>query len=398
MTHLLPPPLGEGRGAGVAALALALCCSFAQAAPFIPKSDSEVVEKLPGNSDPAVRGVESLRRQLAARPADNALRLDIAERYFGLAMAQGDPRYVGYAFAALTPLDAKPPADARYWLVRGQLQQYSHDFEGALKSLERSSELDAKNPAPIAWRAAIRMVQARYGDALRECEKLGPVGDKLYAQGCEAYVQASSGQLQQAYDGLRAAFSSTEHVDPGIALWLHTRLAEMAIRLQHGDEAEDHFKAGLQQGVTDQFLLGAYADFLIDRKRPQEALKLLAGWERSDVLLLRLALAGKAANDARAGDWARQLRERFDAAAQRGDRLHEQEAARFALDVEGKPADALALAKRNYEVQKEPRDAEILLRAAAAAKQPDAARPALEWLRESHYQDPRLEQLAGALK
>ena len=398
MTHLIPPPPGRGLGGGIAALALALCGSFAQAAPFTPKSDSEVVEKLPGNSDPAVRGVESLRRQLAARPDDNTLRLDIAERYFGLAMAQGDPRYVGYAFAALAPLDAKPPSDARYWLVRGQLQQYSHDFDGALKSLDKSSELDPMNPAPPAWRAAIRMVQARYGDALRECEKLATIGDKLYAQGCEAYVQASSGQLQQAYDGLRAAFASTEHVDPGIALWLHTRLAEMAIRLQHWDEAEDHFKAGLQQGLTDQFLLGAYADFLIERQRPKEALKLLAGWERSDVLLLRLALAGKAANDPRASDWAKQLRERFDAAAQRGDRLHEQEAARFALDIEGKPAEALALAKRNYEVQKEPRDAEILLRAAAAARQTDAARPALEWLRESHYQDPHIEQLAGALK
>jgi hypothetical protein len=187
-------------------------------------------------------------------------------------------------------------------------------------------------------------------------------------------------------------------VDPGIAVWLHTRLAEMALRLQRWNDAEQHFRAALRQGVIDQFALGAYADFLLLRNRPKEVVTLLEGWERSDVLLLRLALAGKAAGDPRAADWARQLRDRFDAAARRGDRLHEQEAARFALDIEGRPAEALALAQRNYETQKEPRDAEILMRAAAAAKQPAAAKPAVAWLKASGYEDAHLEQLAKELE
>jgi hypothetical protein len=171
----------------------------------------------------------------------------------------------------------------------------------------------------------------------------------------------------------------------------------MAQRLGDAPAAERHYKAALAQGVTDQFLLGAYADFLLDAKRPAEALKLLAGWERSDVLLLRLALAGKATGDRRAADWAAQLRDRFAAAAQRGDRLHEQEAARFALDVEGDTAKALQLASANYQVQKEPRDAHILLRTALAAKTPEAARPALDWLAASHYEDPALAALAQQL-
>jgi hypothetical protein len=98
-----------------------------------------------------------------------------------------------------------------------------------------------------------------------------------------------------------------------------------------------------------------------------------------------------------AADWADQLRDRFAAAALRGDRLHEQEAARFSLDVEGQPAAALKLASSNYEVQKEPRDAWILLRAAVAAKQPQAAKPALDWLASSRYEDPVLQALAAQL-
>jgi hypothetical protein len=149
--------------------------------------------------------------------------------------------------------------------------------------------------------------------------------------------------------------------------------------------------------VTDQFLLGAYSDFLLQQKRPAEVVKLLADWERSDILLLRLALAGKVANDSRAKSWADQLRDRFDAAAQRGDRLHEQEAARFELDVESQPQKALDYASRNYTQQKEPRDAEILMRAALAANAPKAAEPALAWLKSSNYEDPPMASLAAQL-
>ena len=380
----------------VALLAL-LAALHAQAAPFTPAADAEVVERLPGATDPAARGVASLRKQLAAKPDDNALRLEIARRYFDLAMAQGDPRYVGYAQAAIAPLAQAAANDARYWLVRGQLEQYGHDFAGAVASLNKASQLDPANAEPVSWRAAIAMVQARYPDAARECERLAALTQPLFAQGCAAYVQAATGGLQPAYDALQRAAGAAPRAEPGLVLWVQTRLAEMAMRLQRWDAAEQHFKLALRQALTDQFLLGAYADFLLERKRPAEALQLLAGWERSDVLLLRLALAGKAAGDPRAADWTQQLRERFAAAAQRGDRLHEQEAARFALEVEGDAARALALAQHNYEVQKEPRDAELLLRTALAAKQPKAAQPALEWLQASRYEDPRLAQLARQL-
>lgn len=368
------------------------------AAPFTPSSDSEVVEKLPATSnDPSLRRVDSLRKQLAARPQDVDLRLEIARRYFDLAMAQGDPRYVGYATAAIGPLDKLAPSNAGYWLIKGQLQQFSHDFPGALASLKKASELEPDAPGPIAWRAAIDMVQADYASALAECRQLEPLVHPLYAQSCTAYVDATTGHLQAAYDSLQKNLADANDIPAELRLWVQTRLAEMAIRLQRQGEAERDFKAALATGVTDQFLLGAYSDFLLQQKRPAEVIKLLAEWERSDILLLRLALAGKAAGDSRATDWANQLRDRFDAAAQRGDRLHEQEAARFELDVEGRPQKALDYASRNYTQQKEPRDAEILMRAALAANAPKAAEPALAWLKQNNYEDPHMAALAAQL-
>ncbi|TFZ09015.1 hypothetical protein EZ216_02980 [Ramlibacter humi] len=375
-----------------------LCsCAGAFAAPFTPKSDDEVVERLPLAADPSARRVEAMRRQLASRPQDRALRVEIARRHFELAMAQGDPRFVGYAFADLAPMAKDAGADAGYWLVLGQLQQYSHDFATALESLARAATLAPQDPQPVAWRAAILMVQARYAEADAECERLAALAEPLFATGCAAYVQAATGALRPAYEKLSAAAAATPRAAPELQLWVQTRLAEMALRLGGDAAAEKHFRAALAQGITDQFLLGAYADFLIDRKRPAEALKLLAGWERSDVLLLRLALAGKAASDAKAADWASQLKERFAEAAQRGDRLHEQEAARFALDVQGQPDEALRLATSNWQQQKEPRDAQVLMRTALAARQPAAAKPALDWLAASRYEDPQLQDLAKQL-
>ena len=389
---------------------LVACLSLAQAAPYTPTSDAMVVESLPGRaSDPALKRVDSLRKQLAARPDDAGLRVEIARRYFDMAMAQGDPRYVGYASAAITPLakaaslnsnsstSVNTSTQADYALVLGLIQQFSHEFEPALASLAKASQLNPQSPEPLLWRSAIFMVQARYPEASAECQRALPLAEPLVGAGCSAYVDATTGQLDAAYAKLLAAVAAAPQAAPELLLWQATRLAEMAWRLGRFDTAEGHFKSALKQGVTDQFLLGAYADFLLARQRPMEVIRLLADWERSDILLLRLALAGKTTGDKRSIDWATQLRDRFVAAALRGDRLHEQEAARFELDIEGNAGRALKLANANYKIQKEPRDAEILMRAAIAAQQAQTAQVAMDWLRTSRYQDPALQALAGQL-
>ena len=387
----------------------ALVAASSHAAPYTPTSDAQVIERLPGRaSDPATRRVESLRKQLAARPDDAALRVDIARRYFDMAMAQGDPRYVGYATGALAPLASlaktapqDPGLTAAYYQVRGMLEQFTHAFEPALASLAKASALDPTSAEPLLWRSAIFMVQARYGDASGECAKLKPIAAPLVAIGCAAYADSShNGGLAAAYAVLAAAVNTYGNSAAELLMWQYTRLAEMAWRLQNLEAAEGYYKSALKLGITDQFLLGSYADFLLFKKRPTEVLQLLADWERSDVLLLRLALAAKDSGDARAANFASQLRARFADAAQRGDRLHEQEAARFELDIALNPKKALLLADANYSSQKEPRDAEILMRAAvhpANATAVKQARPALAWWRLTGYEDPVIADLAKQL-
>src|SRR5204863_8055413 len=153
---------------------------------------------------------------------------------------------------------------------------------------------------------------------------------------------------------------------PAEKVWVQTRLAELALRTGDAARAERHFRAALGERVDDQFLLGAWSDFLLDRGRPAEVVPLLERWTRSDILLLRLALAEQALGLPAAKEHIAALQARFDAAALRGDKLHQQEEARFNLYLRGDPARAVALSQENWKLQREPRDARILFEAAIA--------------------------------
>ncbi len=65
----------------------------------------------------------------------------------------------------------------------------------------------------------------------------------------------------------------------------------MATRLGLSADAEEHFRAALALEGRDSYLLGAYADFLLDQKRPEEVIEILKGEDPVHDLLLRRALA-----------------------------------------------------------------------------------------------------------
>ncbi len=383
----------------VLVLVCALGTGAAQAAPYTPQSDNEVLERLPFKASAAEgRELRQLRRALAEQPQNIDRALALARRYFDLASAEGDPRYVGYAEAAIRPWSntAEPPV--AILVMRALLRQYRHEFDAALGDLARAAERDPGNAELWSWRSAILLVQADYPGARAACDQLAPLASALLATACTTAVDGLTGKSAEAYAELSKALARRPDADPDLKLWIQTRLAEMALRQGKDELAERHFKAGLALGVTDGFILAAYADFLLDHNRPAEVVPMLKDWERSDVLLLRLALAEQAAKLPSAPAHSAMMKERFDASAMRGDKLHQQEEARFHLYLQGDAPGALRLAAENYRLQREPRDARILMEAALAAKQYAAAQPAIEWLSASGYEDPLYAKLAQQLK
>jgi hypothetical protein len=76
----------------------------AAAAPFIPQSDQQVLERLPfAASDPVMHELRALSDRLKGQPDNLPLALGLARRYLELCRVTGDPRYADYAQAALAP-------------------------------------------------------------------------------------------------------------------------------------------------------------------------------------------------------------------------------------------------------------------------------------------------------
>ena len=368
------------------------------AAPRIPGSDAEVLERLPVKpNDPAMREIRELRSSLASDPQNLERAIRLARRYFAQAMAQGDPRYVGYAQAALKPWWDLPDPPTQVLVMRATLIQYRHDFAGALADLARAVERDPADVRAWSLRAVIHLVQAEYAESRRDCAKLAPLVEQVIAVGCIAFIDGMTGRAREALDALNRTLEKGGDASPEQKLWLLVRLAEMAWRLDDARLAEQYFKRALALDITDGFLLAAYADFLLDYQRPQEVIALLKDWTLADPLLLRLALAEQAVNAKSAREHQATLADRYAAARLRGDTTHEQEESRFSLQMSKRPEEALRLAQSNWRIQKEPRDARVLLEAAVALRRPQEAQPVLDWMEQTHIEDWYLRRLAGEI-
>jgi predicted Zn-dependent protease len=242
-------------------------------------------------------------------------------------------------------------------------------------------------------------VRGDYAGATASCARVSALATQLAAMACIANVASVTGRAAGAFALLETTLRRSGSADPGLVAWALTLLAETAARRGDAADAEAHFREALRLNPRDSYLLGAYADFLLDQRRPREALRLVRGQDRIDALLLRHALAlcqlpGET-GDLRTA--AEELGARFGAAMQRGDSVHQREQARFELYLRGDAAAALALARRNWMVQKEPADMRILLEAALAARDRKAAAPVLAWIRSHGVEDVALARLAGRL-
>jgi Tfp pilus assembly protein PilF len=394
------PKIIVGPRKALAVLALVGTCLMPvdlPAAPRLPTDPAEVLERLPLRpGDATVRELAELRAAVtrAAReaPADPLPATKLAGRYYDLAIARGDPRYIGYADAVMAPFVRSQ--DPAVLTVRGQLRQYRHDFDGALADFAGALAADPQFALAHAWRGAIYLVQADYAAAKAECEALRALDRATLYGGCIGLARAYGGQLEAGAAALQRALDETR--DPGNRLWLLTRLGEVAAWRGQPDKAEKHFRAALSLGIDDGYLLAAWSDFLLDQRRPEEVVKWLASWEASDGLLLRLALAETALALPAAKAHVQALADRFAAAKVRGDTTHRAEEARYRLHLEGNAAAALALAAANYQVQREPRDARVLLEAAIAANDAAAAQPARDWLQSSGFEGAQMRQLGAA--
>ena len=382
-----------------ALFAIVACASgIAAATPYIPADGNKVVEHLPTRTDPVQRELRALRAAASANPGDVRSAALLARRYIEQARVEGDPRYLGYAQAALGPWWHQPTPPDAILVLRATLRQSTHHFKEALDDLGIVVRNDTNNAQAWITRATVLTVLGEYTSAKASCMRLYSRAPELVVQTCLSGVGSISGQARASYDGLKQALARSPDAEPDIRIWTITLLAEMAVRLGDTAAAQDWFKQAMAFEEPDSYLLAAYSDFLLDQQRAPEVVRLLKDKTRIDSLLLRYAIALKATN---APDAARQrdaLTQRFDAAMLRGDTVHQREQARFELALRGDAKAAVRLAKLNWAVQKEPADLRILAECAAASGDAEATALVRDWIKRIKPEDATIAAPLRTLK
>jgi len=366
--------------------------------PYRPTDDTQVLERLSFKaSDPVSRELDSLRTDLRRNPRNLESAVKLATRYIEQGRSEGDPRFLGQAQAVLSLWWNEPTPPTAALLLRATIRQNAHEFNEALADLDQVLTVQPTNAQAWLTKASILQVQARYDEARRTCQRLARLAASHVLLGCLGDIAGVTGQSAKSRELLRAVLS-----DSGLAgreqIWIATILAETAARTGAIREAEESFSEAFKVGIKDQYLLGAYADFLLDHRRYQDVISLLQSETKADGLLLRLALAEQALKLPTFQNHTAELAARFAAGRDRGTTVHVREEARFTLALLHDAERALPLAQANWNVQREPTDARILLESALAAGNSSAAQPVLDWMKKTRVEDFHLQQLAKQIQ
>ena len=358
------------------ALIALLLIGAAQAVPWQPRSDQEIVQRL--DSTGSERSAQrALQRRLAKSPQHEPSVLRLAGQWLAQAREQGDARFAGRALAVLQPFgEAPPPAVA---VLRATLLQHLHQFDAAAGLLEQTLRREPALPQAWLLLASVRRTQARLADSDAACQGLAAAGAALHAAACRLENAGLRDPFQPlaSWDRLLAS----ERLDAPTRAWLLASKAEQAQRAGDAAASEAAWRAALAQH-DEAYTRCQLADLLQAQGRHAEGLALLMPLPASDAVAVRRAALAQALGHPQATAWAAEFEERFrqsrerQAAAPQETAAHLREQAQFALWVRQRPEQAQRLARANLGLQREPIDLLLLAQAGAAA---EAAQLARQW-------------------
>ncbi len=109
----------------------------ARAAPFIPTTNSMVLEQVPDAHDASGRMLRQMNAQLSQNRRDRVLAERVARLDIEQSRKLGDPRFLGRAEAALAPWPMGPRTPSQVLLLRAVILQSNHDFASSIAALQR---------------------------------------------------------------------------------------------------------------------------------------------------------------------------------------------------------------------------------------------------------------------
>lgn len=391
---------------GVAALltgaALALAVSATAAAstaggttPFRPTDPAFVVAVLPGGSS---RARDASARQLELSRSDPQLAAQLAGELLEQARLSAQPQLYGRAESVLAPWIARPTVPAPLLILEANILQQRHEFAAAIALADRAIAQDPRSGHARLMRANVHIVTGAYEHARPDCAWLLGSGEQWTGSVCIAQVLGSTGQLERARALLeRLMAGDAAGPTAEVLAWTLSVRADLALRAGALPEAQDLLMRAVALAPASDYTRLALADVLIARNQLAEAVNILDTTRPSVGVLLRRAIAQSRIDAGHTPDSLAELEERLNVSAQRGERTHLREETRLALEFPHDGADgrqaALALARDNFNVQRETEDIRLFARAVVVTRDPAALATLKEWLQHSRYEDIVVDQL-----
>ena len=361
----------------IALLAIAMPAAAQRPPRVIPEQGDALVGRLPRG----YAGLEPVAN--ATTPSNSTTSTDADIMRIGsllqAASMTGDTRLVARADALLArqPMQSDNPDVLR---LRAYSAQHRHDFSGALRLLDRLIEVQPRNASARLSRAEVQLVQGRIDKARADCRALALGIDADTGLLCAASLALRTGGYAEAsalLDRLINQFKPTD-TRRGFALLARAEVAGRA-----GDaEADARYRAAVAASPSDIRTRVSYARYLRRVGRNADVEQVLAGSEQSDTAQLQRTLAAVAGKRSNAQSLVASQSRRYELAHAMGSQPEMRDEADFLLLVKQQPDQALALAVRNFEQQRDHEDVDILVRAANAANKPAALDELHAWQQE----------------
>ena len=229
----------------------------------------------------------------------------------------GDAHYAGYAEAVIAPWLARADPPPALLVTQATILQYRHEFRpgaraacrGGRGGIPRSRRRGFRLPRSTCSKATTRAPATRCGRAGRHG---GTRSASRARPTCACRPGKPSGRWRCWRRSTRRGAARVDRRDCA------PKATSASGRWQ---DAEAHYRRALEAAPDDNFLLVGYADLLLDRGRAKEVIALLADYGDSDTAFLRLALAHAALGRARRRAYRWTMAARFEAYAQRGERV-----------------------------------------------------------------------------
>jgi len=299
-----------------------------------------------------------------------------------------------YYLKASKLLDKVKNKSAQKRIFKAEIQQYFHDFDQALTTLENVKQTASTD----LLRASIYFTQGKYELAHQHCKRLFGHVDNLLALTCISHANSLQGELDKAYQVLLAALQHVPTDSNQSLSWAYVTLAEMSERKGDYEVAKQFYTKALEINPADMPTRIAYADILLKERNAVKTILITQDYLHNDLLRLRFVRANNLYVKGKSNKQYLKLKDRVEHYTEKNQHLHYDLLAEYYLYVEQDAKQALEWAKRHWQQQKTPRDARLLAVVAEWAGDQYSRQLVINWQKYYSLEDKPLEDILNRQK